>query len=78
MWIVGLSRFVIVVVLRPLLQDEPELQPDEERVWSLALSEDLFSEWEERKKSRAERCRCACHPLQTHILHTFSFILVSA
>ena len=37
-----------------------------------------FSEWEERKKSRAERCRCACHPLQTHILHTFSFILVSA
>ena len=27
MWIVGLSRFVIVFVLRPLLQDDPELQP---------------------------------------------------
>ena len=30
MWIVGLSRFVIVFVLSPLLQDEPKLQPDEE------------------------------------------------
>ena len=59
------------------VQDEPKLPPDE-KGWTLALSEDLFSEWEERKKSRAERCRCACHPLQTHILHTFSFILVSA
>ena len=48
MWIVGLSRFVIVFVLRPLLQDEPELQPDEEGL-------DLFSEWEERQKSRAGR-----------------------
>ena len=48
MWIVGLSRFVIVVVLRPLLQDEPELQPNEEGL-------DLFSEPEERKKSRAGR-----------------------
>ena len=27
---VGLSRFVFVFVLRSLLQDEPELQPDEE------------------------------------------------
>ena len=41
-----------------------------------SLSVDLFTEWEERKKSRAERCRCACHPLQTHILRTFSFFLV--
>ena len=41
-------------------------------------SEDLFSEWEERKKSKAERCRCACHPLQTHIVQTFPCILVSA
>ena len=32
-----LSRFVIVFVLRLLLQDEPELQPDEEGL-------DLFSE----------------------------------
>ena len=48
MWIVGLSRFVIVFVLGLLLQDEPELQPDEEGL-------DLFSEWEERKKSRAGR-----------------------
>ena len=37
MWIVGLSRFVIVVVLRPLLQDEPELQPDEEGLVARAL-----------------------------------------
>ena len=37
MWIVGLSRFVIVFVLRPLLQDEPELQPDEEGLVARAL-----------------------------------------
>ena len=43
--------------------------------WTLA--EHLFSEWEERKKSRTERCRCACQPLQTHILHTFPFIFLS-
>ena len=36
-WIVGLSRFVIIVVLRPLLQDEPELQPDEEGLVARAL-----------------------------------------
>ena len=33
----GLSRFVIVVVLRPSLQDEPELQPDEEGLVARAL-----------------------------------------
>ena len=48
------------------------------RGWTLALSEDLFSEWEERKKRRAERCSCTCHPFQTHILHAFSFVFVSA
>ena len=37
MWIVGLSRFVIVFVLRPLFQDEPELQPDEEGLVARAL-----------------------------------------
>ena len=37
MWIVGLSRFVIVFVLRLLLQDEPELLPDEEGLVASAL-----------------------------------------
>ena len=37
MRIVGLSRFVIVFVLRPWLQDEPELQPDEEGLVARAL-----------------------------------------
>ena len=37
MWIVGLSRFVFVFLLRPLLQDEPELQPDEEGLVARAL-----------------------------------------
>ena len=46
------------------------------RCWTLAEAS-IFA-WEERKKSRAERCRCACHPLQTHILQTFPFFFVSA
>ena len=37
MWIVGLSRFVIVFVLRPSLQDEPKLALDEEGLDSRAL-----------------------------------------
>ena len=36
-WIVGLSRFVIIFVLRFSLQDEPELQPDEEGLVARAL-----------------------------------------
>ena len=77
MWIVGLSRscsFLCYALCYKTSQNCLRTK----RGWTLALSEDLFSEWEERKKSRAERCRCACHPLQTHFLHTFSFILVSA
>ena len=40
------------------------------RCWTLPKScGSQSSEWEERKKSRAERCRCACHPLQTHTFY---------
>ena len=52
-----------------------ELPKDEEGLDARALGEDVFSGPQERKKSRAERCRCLCQPHQTHILHTFSFTL---
>ena len=57
MWIVGLSRFVIVVVLRLLLQDEPELQPDEEGSWTVCSmcrgSACSIASW-----SRSWMCQC--------------------
>ena len=63
--------------LRAAAEAAQRLRRDE-KYWTLPKScGSQSSEWKERKKSRAERCRCACHPLQTHILHTFSFILVS-
>ena len=77
MWIVGLSRFVIVVVLRCLLKDEPELQLDEEGLVARALGGFVIGAGGAQEE-QAERCRCACQPLQTHILHTFSFFFVSA
>ena len=57
MWIVGLSRFVIVVVLRPLLQDEPELQPDEEGSWT-ACSMCRGSACSIASWSRSWMCQC--------------------
>ena len=51
MWIVGLSRFVIVFVLRPLLQDEPELQPDEEGLVARALGGPVSRSWRSARRA---------------------------
>ena len=77
MWIVGLSRFVIVVVLRPLLQDEPELQPDEEGLVARALGGPVLGAGGAQEEQGRTLQVCLSTSPNTHSAHVFIFLCVS-
>ena len=73
MWIVGLSRFVTVFVLRPLLQDEPELQPDEEVLVARALGGPVLGAGGAQEE-QGRTLQVSTSP-NTHSTHVFHFSL---
>ena len=77
MWIVGLSRFVIVVVLRLLLQDEPELQPDEEGLVARALGGLVLGAGGAQEEQGRTLQVCLSTSPNTHSAHVFIFLCVS-
>ena len=76
-WIVGLSRFVIVV-LRPLLQDEPDLQPDEEGLVARALGGPFLGAGGAQEEQGRTLQVCVSTSPNTHSAHVFIFLCVSA
>ena len=72
-WFVGMYRFVFRFCVTLFVRRRAKTAAGRRGAWTLALSEDPFSELEERKKSRAERCRCACQPPNTYSYTRFHF-----
>ena len=77
MWIAGLSRFVIVVVLHLLVQDEPELQPDEEGLVARALGGPVLGVGGAQEEQGRTLQVCLSTSPNTRSAHVFIFLCVS-
>ena len=77
MWIVGLSRFVIVFVLRLFLQDDPELQPDEEGLVARALGGPVLGVGGLQEEQGRTLQVCLSSSPNTHSTYVFIYPCVS-
>ena len=75
MWIVGLSRFLFVFVLRSLLQDEPKLPPDEEGLDARALGGPVLGAGGAQEEQGRTLQVCLSTSPNTHSTHVFHFSL---
>ena len=71
----GLVLLVFVFCVTFLLQDEPKLPPDEKGLDARALGGTCSRSGRSARRAGPKRCRCACHPLQTHSTYVFHFSL---
>ena len=79
MWIVGLSRFVFVFVLRSLLLNEPKLQPDEEGLDARALGGPVLGAGGAQEEQEGGTLQvCLSTSLNTHSTHVFIFWVILA